>query len=53
MSNSRLPDKLKHILGQNVCREAKATLMAEAIRDEGEYCWVGIYGARSGKVETA
>jgi L-methionine (R)-S-oxide reductase len=43
MQDGRLLTKLKSILAQNLDRAAKATCIAEAIRDEGAYRWVGIY----------
>jgi len=47
-----LLDLLKHILEQGSSRESKATRIAEAIRREGAYRWVGIYDVdmRSGLV---
>jgi putative methionine-R-sulfoxide reductase with GAF domain len=38
-----LLDKLKDIAGRKMRREARAGLLAEAIREEGAYRWVGIY----------
>jgi putative methionine-R-sulfoxide reductase with GAF domain len=43
MSNSKLTDKLQGIVRENLSREARAALIAEAIRDEGAYRSVGIY----------
>jgi len=47
MSEITLPDKLGEILDQNVERAVKARRIAEAIREEGAYRWVGIYGVDS------
>lgn len=38
-----LADKLNAILARNADREAKARLIAEAIRLNGNYRWVGLY----------
>ena len=43
MPDSELLNKLKDILGQNVTRPVKAAQIAEAIRNDGAYRWVGIY----------
>jgi GAF domain-containing protein len=43
MPASRLSDRLRSILAQNLNRTAKAASIAEAIRVEGPYRWVGIY----------
>src|SRR6266853_6868167 len=43
MPDRTLLSKLKNILSENVDRSAKATRIAQAIRDEGAYRWVGIY----------
>ena len=43
MTERRLVDRLKRVLSLNVDRGAKAALMAEEIRKEGAYRWVGIY----------
>ena len=43
MPDNRLLVTLKNILEQNINRGAKAARIAEAIRVEGPYRWVGIY----------
>jgi putative methionine-R-sulfoxide reductase with GAF domain len=43
MSEARLLVTLRNILAQNISRDAKAERIAEAIRVEGSYRWVGIY----------
>jgi L-methionine (R)-S-oxide reductase len=43
MSMGTLLDRLKDIAGRKMCREARAGLITEAIREAGAYRWVGIY----------
>jgi L-methionine (R)-S-oxide reductase len=43
MPHSKLLEKLKKILAQDLDRAAKASQITDAIRDEGAYRWVGIY----------
>ena len=43
MPGSRLPDRLRNILTENLSRTAKAASITEAIRIGGAYRWVGIY----------
>jgi L-methionine (R)-S-oxide reductase len=43
MPHSKLLEKLKKILAQDLDRAAKASQITDAIRDEGAHRWVGIY----------
>jgi putative methionine-R-sulfoxide reductase with GAF domain len=43
MPENRLPSKLRSILAESVDRTAKAERLATAIREDGDYRWVGIY----------
>jgi putative methionine-R-sulfoxide reductase with GAF domain len=43
MAEMKLLEKIKDILAGNVTRVDKATQIAEAIREEGAFRWVGLY----------
>src|SRR5947209_7267401 len=43
MTLNRLVERIDAILAQESTRDGKALKMAEAIREEGSYRWVGLY----------
>lgn len=47
MQHSSLPEKLRAILSQITDRTTKAAHIAEAIRHDGSFRWVGIYNVDS------
>jgi L-methionine (R)-S-oxide reductase len=43
MDDSRLVEQLRKILGESLDRAANAGRVAQAIRNQGRYRWVGVY----------